>query len=292
MKFSISLVLGTVGRTEEIDRLIRSIAVQSVQPKELLVLDQNLDARLKPYVELAGSLGLAVRHERLHPPSLARARNKGIHLASGDVIGFPDDDCWYEPDALAAVVEAFQAEPELDGVLIRWVEQCAAHDTRWDDGKLSLEEWQRFRGGDASSISLFLRRELLNQLGGFDTRFGVGQWFGSGEETDLVLRALAQGANLRRCSAGSVHHHHPAKSQRPKLANASAVMRRARGTGALYSKHKLPMLVIFRGLLAPPVMALLHGQGTSGLVHGLAKAYGRLVGAVSWRFRSRSDHAH
>jgi hypothetical protein len=52
---------------------------------------------------------------------------------------------------------------------------------------------------------------------------------------------------------------------------------RARGTGALYAKHRLPAWVIARGLLAP----LLALPGPD-LTAGAARSLGRLEGLMRW----------
>ena len=48
----------------------------------------------------------------------------------------------------------------------------------------------------AIMAGLFLRRDLVQELAGFDEGLGTGSagWAQSGEESDVVLRALAGGA--------------------------------------------------------------------------------------------------
>lgn len=110
----------------------------------------------------------------------------------------------------------------------------------------------------------------------------MGQWFGAGEETDYVLRALTAGARLARCA--NVRVHHPfvvvqAEGWRVACGNAR---RRSRGTGALYAKHRLNPYVIIRGWIAPIVLPLLRMQGFQPLLLGIAVAIGRIEGFVRW----------
>ena len=282
----VSLVLGTFGRATELDLCIGSLAAQRCKDFELLIVDQNVDERLQPHVEHARSVGLAVRHLRLNKPSLSNARNVGVAQANGSVVGFPDDDCWYEPEVIANVRSALTSHPEWDGVVAQWVEQNAARVEPPREGDLDLQRWRRFDDGDASSICLFFRTALVRRLGGFDTRLGVGQWYGAGEETDLLLTALASGARLGRCAAIRVHHRLQRQPQRTPQAWRAA-LRRARGTGALYIKHRLEWWVIARGLLAPPVKGLRQGPGWHGLTIGIATSAGRLQGALRWWLRER-----
>lgn len=278
----LSLVLATYGRATELDSCLKSLAVQRDCDFEILIMDQNPDDRLIKMIKSFQETGLAIRHERLPNPGLSEARNLGIQLATGDIVGFPDDDCWYEPDTVATILEAFSKDLSLSGVVANWVEQTEGggnvHGN--DGGFLSLEAWRNFRGGAASSISLFLKRDYLENLKGFDTRLGVGKWYGAAEETDLVLRSLTMGAQIKRLPDARVHH---VFSSNPQHLEAAAAQRRARGTGAIYAKHRLPPTTVIRGLIAPLLKPLARLQLGYPLQAGWAIARGRLQGMQRWR---------
>ncbi|MEO0317250.1 MAG: hypothetical protein RL404_927 [Pseudomonadota bacterium] len=280
-----SLVLATVGRTIELNRLFDSLLAQTFHDFEVIVVDQNRDDRLQPILHRARCLGLALRHLRHHPPNLALARNTGIAAASGRWLGFPDDDCWYEPPTLERVILRSRRRDRPQGVVVRWVEQQDPS----PPGLLSWPRSARFRDFPVSSITLFLQRELAARIGGFDGRLGVGQWFGAGEETDLVLRALRDGAVIAHEPTATVHHRVDAPQRiASKVARLSA-RQRARGTGAMYAKHKLPAWVIMRGLLSPLAKPLARGA-LHEFPHGLAITRGRLDGWLRWRLlHARSD---
>lgn len=279
---NVSLVLATLGRVDEINRLVDTLIAQSKRCFEVIVVDQNPDDRLLPVVARAKALGLEVVHLRQVTPNLATARNRGIAMARHEIVAFPDDDCWYEPDTIACIIASFQKSPSLQGAVACWVEQTNASGQPAQKGYLQLNSWQRFRGGNASSISLFLRRSLLEELDGFDTRLGVGQWFGAAEETDLILRALTTGAELAPCPSAKVHHAFgtkPANDWRIAFRNARC---RARGTGALYAKHRLSPYVILRGFTAPIFLPLLKAAGVKAMASGLATTLGRIEGWSRW----------
>lgn len=275
-----SLILATVGRTEELKRLFDSLAAQTFSRFEVIVVDQNLDDRLVPHLERARSLGVRLRHLKHHPANLAAARNKGIEAARGRWIGFPDDDCWYDHRVLERVANRFMSSDKPGGVITRWVEQDEQPAAA---AVLSWERSRAFRDIAVSSITLFCSRALLTQIGGFDSRLGVGQWFGAGEETDLAFRALQAGALIAYEPKGEVHHAvnaaKPCADEKTRL----STRHRARGAGALYAKHKLPAWVILRGLAAPVLRPLLRGEFGAELSLGYATLRGRLDGYFAWR---------
>lgn len=281
-----SLVLATYGRVDEIGRLLDSLESQSCQEFELIVADQNGDERLAPYVARAKRAGWQVQHLRLTRPNLSAARNAGARVARGAWLAIPDDDCWYEPDTLTRVAAQLRESPMLDGLAIRWVEQ--SHRVAPElDTPLNLAAWRRFKGSDASSITLFLRTDLVQRIGGFDERIGVGQWCGAGEETDIVLRLLEQGARIERLDTAKVHH---AFGPRP-VASLAAEYRqargRARGWGALCAKHRLPFSTICRGLLGPLAWPVARPDGLPGLYRAAGVLVGRWQGYFGWRFGAR-----
>lgn len=284
----ISLVLATVGRTDELSVALDSIALQSEHPAEVIVVDQNGDDRLVPIVQRAREQGLVIHHLHSQPPALSRARNVGLNAAVGDVVAFPDDDCWYEPTTLAAVSAAFREHPSYDGLVARWSEYSAMRavsECAHDGQVLCSARWRAFRGGDASSICLFLRRSLLDRVGPFDESLGVGAWFGAGEETDLVLRALEAGALIVRRPEVVVHH--PCQRQgtpsRPSLVQFRRLMIRGRGTGALYAKHRLAPYVVFRGVVGPLLNTVWPFGQRMSMLAAVALVAGRVQGFVRWR---------
>ncbi|WP_459573930.1 glycosyltransferase family 2 protein [Cupriavidus sp. 8B] len=280
----VSLILATVDRREQVGRCLHSLAMQTDKNFEILLVDQNPDDRLIPFVNDAVSLGLTIKHIRILPPSLSVARNLGISRAEGSVIGLTDDDCWYEPDTISKIRKNLINDLSLDGLVGCWVEQSKMKQYKPQRGLLSLAAWRRFRGGDASSITLFFTRDIFTGLGGFDERLGVGRWFGAGEETDFLIRALAAGAKLQYCPDVRVHHEISIERKGNLLGKFSNSRKRARGTGAIYAKHRLSVWVILRGIIAPIMAPLLRGRWLSA-AQGAFVSIGRLEGLVHWKFQ-------
>lgn len=274
---AVSLIVATVNRTSELDRLFDSLTAQTFQNFEVILVDQNTDDRLIPHVERARLSELAVTHVRHQPANLSTARNAGIELAKGEWVGFPDDDCWYDARLLEQLAPRFACTDVFSGAAVRWMElidpSVTARNLTWARSRL-------FRDIPVTSFTLFFNRKLFHRIGGFDPRLGVGRWFGAGEETDFVLRALQAGTVLRY--EPTAHVYHPLKEPPPTRQARLAARHRARGAGALYAKHGLPPWVIARGLLAPVVRPLLRGGASAELAHGYAVMLGRLDGLLRW----------
>ena len=283
-----SLILATVGRVEHLPRLFDSLRRQTEQDFELIVVDQNADDRVVQALQSAQGVGRSILHLRQPIPNLSRARNLGLSRAQGRLAGFPDDDCRFAPTCLENVRAAWVGDPQPVGVVAKWVESPNAVET---DRPLELGPMRQFRGGDASSIALFLEPRAVVAQGGFDERLGVGQWFGAGEETDVVIRLLAAGGRIVRASSAHVHHAAPAQAPRLSRVAFAALRARERGTGAIYVRHSLPVGVVLRGLAAPFVRAFLTPHRAAGFGFALAKVLGRIEGAVAWGHRTAGSDA-
>ena len=106
----------------------------------------------------------------------ADALNKGVAMATGEVIGWLNSDDLYEPGALAAVAEVFGAEPQTQWLygnvrivderdreirrLITWYKNRRMR--RYGYGKLLTENW-------ISQMGVFWRSEAARQVGPFRT---------------------------------------------------------------------------------------------------------------------------
>src|SRR5229473_221215 len=105
----LSLLLATFGRAKELHPLMQSLRRQTFCDFELIVIDQNDDDRVtRILAQYTGDFPL--QHFR-SAPGHSRAFNVGLASGTGDVMAFPDDDCWYDPDVLERVVLFFRTNP-------------------------------------------------------------------------------------------------------------------------------------------------------------------------------------
>ncbi len=273
----VSLIVATRGRDRELAELFASLAAQGHAALEVIIVDQNADDRLAPVIA-AWRDQLALRWERTTRAHANHARNLGLALARGAVVGFPDDDCTFPPGLLARVLGAFAADPALT---------ILTGPAASPEGGLGSGRWREDAGAiDASNVwtsviefNLFLRREVALAMGGFDERLGPGTPLGSTEGNDLVLRAVAAGHVARYDPAQRIVH--PDKRLTPVAVARAALY--ARGMGFVLRRHAVPA-----GVWLPFMVRPLGGIALSALRGNLlaARYYaatlrGRLAGFLS-----------
>lgn len=192
-----SLVVGTKGRSTELTRLLESLAAQTCCDFEVLIVDQNPDDRVLRLLEVFRS-SLRIRHFHVEFSGLSRARNFALARACGRFIAFPDDDCWLPPSTLQTAAAMLDIHPESHGICGR-SETPGGQASHLRSGSRARPV-TRYNVWDlAISYTIFLRHEVVRAVGVFDETLGVGAGtaWGSGEETDYLLRALAMGYRLR-----------------------------------------------------------------------------------------------
>ncbi|MBI1789603.1 MAG: glycosyltransferase [Acidobacteria bacterium] len=268
-----SILLATLGRTTELEPLFRSLAQQTWREFEVLVIDQNPDDRLVEVLE---------RHRAAFPmrrirsaPGHSRAFNTGLAHATGDIVAFPDDDCWYDPDLLERVARFFEQGPACTGLTGREiVEPGSSSGGRWDSrpGLLTRDNvWRR-----AITFSMFLRRSLVESLS-FDESLGVGAGtpWGAGEETDYLLRAIQQGHWIHYDPSLGVWHRGRSGPYTPEIYDKARYY--GRGVGRVLRKHRAPVAVHLIRPLGGALLSLCAGRPEKARYHWSIFA-GRLGG--------------
>ena len=243
-----SLIMATLGRTEEPKRFLASLQAQSHRDFDLIVVDQNPDDRLNPILAPYRDR-LSILHLRAKRRGASRARNLGLRHVSGDAIAFPDDDCWYPPNLLARVANHFMSNPGLDAITGRTVDVDGKTTMgRFGTKPIPLDKVNVWARGIEAAI--FLRWERVQEVC-FDEDLGVGAGtaWGAGEATDYLLQLLERGASLYYDPGLIVIH--------PSLIppyDAVAILKAYTygcGMGYVLKKHKLPLWFKAKWLIRP-----------------------------------------
>lgn len=108
------------------------------------------------------------------------AMNKGVEMASGDVIGILNSDDFYtSDDVLARVAAEFEKDPELEAVYgdIHFVKpEDLGKCTRYYSSK-SFRPWQLRFGFMPAHPSFYVRREVYEKYGLYDLQFRTSSDF-------------------------------------------------------------------------------------------------------------------
>lgn len=278
MRFS--LILATIGRVSEVEQFLISLDSQTHRDFELIVVDQNEDERLSSILA-AYRESFSIMHLK-SKLGLSRARNSGLPHITGDVVAFPDDDCWYPSRFLERMAAVFCDHPTLDGFTGRMMDERGRTGTARFDKEPGLlnrtNAWKR-----AASITIFLRKGTIEAVGGFDEVLGAGAgtpWEG-GEDIDYVLRVVAVGFKIYYKPDIYVFHPSPLECDPSKLADRA--YRYGAGIGRVWRKHRYPLWLVAYYLLRPiggTVLNLLRGYTGKATYH-FSAFRGRLRG---WLF--------
>jgi glycosyltransferase involved in cell wall biosynthesis len=235
-----SLILATIGRVREVETFLESLERQTCRSFELVIVDQNPDDRLALLVSRYRKRFI-IRHLQSEP-GLSRARNVGLGHLSGNVVAFPDDDCWYPQTLLEQVRDLLESGPQLEGVAGRCLTAAGTTRGRWATRAAFLRKYNIF--GRCISFAMFLRRSLVEKIGPFDESLGLGsgsRWQGA-EDYDYLLRAALSDSAVYYDPQVVVYH--------PELTSAfDETDRRKRygnalGFGRFLKKHHYPLAFV------------------------------------------------
>lgn len=203
MRFS--LILATINRTKEIQPLLDSLNNQTYRDFELIVIDQNKDASLTNYLRNSRiNFQLKILYSA---KGLSRARNIGLKQMCGEIVAFPDDDCWYPNDLLNEVECFFRNNASYNGLSGSVKDRNNADSVIKQDlnsGEIDPQNiWKR-----STSISIFFSRRAIEKIGLFDETLGVGAGtpWGSGEDIDYILRGIEAGLKIYYKPSLVVYH--------------------------------------------------------------------------------------
>ena len=212
-----SLVLCTINRKEEVDKFLQSLSRQTLSEFKVIIVDQNKDGLLDPVIAKWREL-LTIEHFKVDFQGLSKARNFGIKYIKEGLIAFPDDDCEYHPSTLENTYIFMRQNPKASIVIGKQCSKiCHANENILTQVEEIKDPLNIFKS-KAISFTIFARLSDINQLGPafFDEKLGVGagtKW-GSGEETDFLIRAHRLGITIFKQPAIEIFH--PVKISSPR----------------------------------------------------------------------------
>jgi len=219
-RLSISLVICTRDRPQELNRCLASLPSQHRQPDQVVVIDNaSRTNETRAVTERHGAI--YVREDR---PGLDIARNRGVEASRGDIVAYTDDDTVLHPSWLRRIEDAFDAKEiwAVTGLAfpaeLETEAQCLFEKV-WSFGRgLQRRDFgpqfysqTRKQGSPVWEIgagaNMAFRREVFDQIGGFDERLDVGAAGCSGD-SEFWNRILHAGGVCRYEPGAVIYHFH------------------------------------------------------------------------------------
>ena len=185
----ISVVIPAFNEQDYVARAIDSVLAQSLQPAEIIVVD---DGSTDKTADVIRQYGGKVNYVYQPNAGLAAARNTGIRESCYDYIAFLDSDDEWTKNHLKAACQVFEENPGL-------VWYCASYERINVDGSVEftrhvpehfitggkIRDYFFVEASEHFSLPscMIIKRERLIVLKGFDER--VGQY---GEDLDMWFR--------------------------------------------------------------------------------------------------------
>ena len=110
-----SAVIATGNRSEMLTRTIESIAKQSCQPLEIIIVDSSSDHDTFSVCRSFKNLNANIKYVQANKKGSASQRNQGVSLADHPFILFCDDDIVFQPNCLEKLWEAINLSPDVGG---------------------------------------------------------------------------------------------------------------------------------------------------------------------------------
>jgi glycosyltransferase involved in cell wall biosynthesis len=170
---ALSIVTPCLNRAALVPEAVESVRRQGYPAVEHIIMDGG---------STDGTLDVLKRFPHLHVRSepdkgLYDALNRGLRLASGQIVGFLNTDDLYEPGSLADVAQLFSRQPEIDAVVGG---ATIFRDRPQGEKPLTVAAFPCIRPGELLQRATvgapifnawFFRKRLFDTLGAFDDRY-------------------------------------------------------------------------------------------------------------------------
>ena len=283
----LSILLPTIGNWSLMDRFLKSIYMARENVAEVVIVDQSKSNN--PIKE-----SLAASYPELpiiwlkSEKGLSLGRNIAMSFATGDLICFADDDCWYDQSTIVDIIKVFIDRPDLDGLVVKS-----------EDGHGDLSFGKHVGNGQkvtmlnhwsiCISYNIFLRKDCSSGLL-FDENLGVGSKliYRSGEESDYIICLLKKNVHIEYSNRIRVFHPNT-KHAEDKISSKFIVrlFYYGCGFGAVHRKHKMKVLLTYKilrsmGMIFHGILFFKYHR----VVQGVAVLLGRLTGYFLYHYET------
>lgn len=182
----ISLITVTYNSGKTVGDTLESVLSQTYGDREYIVVDgASTDNTMDIVRQYVPRFNGQIRYVSEPDQGLYDAMNKGIRMATGEIVGLLNsDDLFASANVLEKVIECFGRHPEADAVYAD-LYYVAPQDTNrvirhWISGRRRSFRW----GWHPAHPSFYVRREIYQRYGLFDPDFRLAADF------ELMLRLI------------------------------------------------------------------------------------------------------
>lgn len=204
----LSLIICTYKRNRELKDVIRSLSPLPAEI-EIVIVDQN---SMNERFEAKSLLETGISSEQLivvkkKLGSLSSARNEGFKRCSGEFIGIPDDDNYYDDSfrkEIVGLLGSVKLEEDCGGVILNWRAFRGFPQTQ-----RKMKSLECLRYGNSGTI--VVRRNVVYQILGmrpFPEDMSPGTRFPAGDET-YFLASFLKSSRLKMIAASNIYIDHP-----------------------------------------------------------------------------------
>lgn len=181
----ISIITVCLNSEKTIEQTMNSVLSQKYDDLEYLIIDgASTDGTMEIVEKYREQLSAVISEP---DEGLYDAMNKGIALATGDIIGIINSDDWYEPEILWTVEKEFAGDSiDVLHAQMKLVEGEYKNEIR----KVKDIEELRYRM-ILNHPTVFVRKRAYIKYGFFDTRYRICA------DYELLLRFYAKGAGFK-----------------------------------------------------------------------------------------------
>jgi glycosyltransferase involved in cell wall biosynthesis len=189
MTFITAVITTIPGREKLLDRAIKSVQSQVLQPAELIVIDDPKPGSDNRYV----------------CARISEARNHALSMCKTPWIAYLDDDNWWEPEHLLRLWTGTWAAPGFHELV--W--SSSFQEPMDDTGSC----WFQLNGPDPNAS--IIHADALRDVGGWETEWEpteegpgwrapqTGYWY---EDLDLFSRMMSVGMSLHGINGATWHY--------------------------------------------------------------------------------------
>lgn len=196
----VSVIVPVYRDNEGLARCLQALARQEMSPERFEVIVVNNDPAHP--VQAAEGEGLNLRVVEEEKPGSYAARNAGIRASSAPILAFTDADCVPDSTWLQAGAERLRSgEADLvAGEVAFFFEDPPPNASEYLDAATKLNQRVYAEAGFGATANLFVRREVIDEVGPFDAGLK------SGGDYEFGRRATGSGYRIAWSPEARVRH--------------------------------------------------------------------------------------